>query len=202
MKKLIILSIILAVAVGYVAISYAAPPAAKGTTGGFNAGMENPYAKIPADVNSFTKDYVIMVPVIRGILDTTGSASRTISFMVPEAAELIAAYALSSNASATADTVTNYHQCLIFSCDTSTTDTAMIWTTLHKTDSSGNLRAQIPTPFIATTTVTKRDFNTNECGRIVYTRGGTVTGLIPELSIYMVFRPKSYPASSDFINRQ
>ncbi len=172
-----------------------AAPLFAGTGGIGNAGSSNPYQNIPAFVHSYTKDYVIPLRLAGTGGDTIGN--WTIAFMLPEAAELMKAWLLTSDSTMLADTVTNYWKCEIHSNSGTAADTAAYFTALHATDGSRQLVTMVPETLSMTTTITKRQFDKGEVGKATWTETGTPTHFPKQVYLYMLFRPKDTPIATD-----
>lgn len=173
----------------------------------FEAGKDNPEIFIPRYVNSYIKDWVLVVPInaeLEPTVDTAAAnfAGRVRSFMVPEAAELMKAWICSSDS-----TLDSFRLRLnIFSNDTSSTDTAAYYGTSAK-GIKKKMSYNVPDTFKRTSTINKRQWDAGEMGYIrVDTTGSTAvlpTQIPTGMKVYMLFRPKSSPSykNSDYYTR-
>jgi hypothetical protein len=194
MKKTYIMLAVLLLVAG---MSYAANES-------FSAGRDNPWSNIPLNTHSYTKDYVLGPFRVGGggvsvATDSTKQWADPIYFILPEAGELMKAWVIAMDSSAAVDTVgsAGYVKATIWSNAGTAADTAAYWT-----PSTGGRRLQ---PAAAeslwfTTTITKRQWDKGEVGKIQFDTVAAPTNQ-PRVAMWLLFRPKSTPATTDCYTR-
>ena len=189
MKKFSLILIVLCLA-GYI---YAANEP-------FSAGNDDPYSRVPGVVHSYTKDYVVTLPITSTYAadSTLPAAGRSVAWVCPEAAEIMKVWLITSDSVALLDTVTNYFECQVYTNGGAAADTACYYA---GNSEATRLQSYEKQAFTFTTTITKRQLDKGEVLKVMWEDTGTPISSPIDLKCVILLRPKSFPISTDLYTR-